>query len=168
MNFLVLFTESKERVKWVNNTNNEKKLQNSARSSKRNEQMTLFLHILFVSLFLFLFVTLLTMFKVPFFLGDYCKSETKEWSGKYVNDLFCKVYGAGQVQANNSYSHVIFGEVHFMTAILRTVQQHTFLCNDAWMIVHFENDTTSKDLLIFKWDDYMGFWNNVSIDNTNN
>lgn len=60
---------------------------------------------------------------------------------KFMAQVKCK-------QTNGSCS--IFGEkgMHFTTAM----QQHTFWCNAAWMIRHFENDT-SKDLLIFKWDD---------------
>lgn len=76
--------------------------------------------------FAFLIVTLSTSYTR--FRCDYRKSETKNSSGKYVNDLFCKVYDSGQVQVVNSRSYGIFGEngMHFTTAMLRTMQRHTF------------------------------------------
>lgn len=78
----------------------QKKLQNSAWVFKKKLTNDTFMHILLsVSLFLCLFGNPFHNILCSVFC-NYCKSETKECSGKYVNDLFYKVYGSGQVQAN--------------------------------------------------------------------
>lgn len=103
MNFLVLFTESNNRVRWANNTNNAEEIAKFLHGLHTQNEQTTFLCIFYLLLFSpFTFVTLLNLSYSKPRCCCYYKSETKVCSGNYLNDLFCRVYGSlsGQVQAN--------------------------------------------------------------------
>lgn len=107
MNFLVLFIETNDRAKWVNNENKAKEIarfctvvKKKGEKRKKTNKWHIYAYFYLCLLFCILFVTLSAAFKVPFVMRLLpIRKQTSPVQQVCKWFIFCKVYGSGQVQA---------------------------------------------------------------------